>query len=419
MKFFFPDSMDLVDPSFDFHAETRSPDRVRQRDDLYAHEVFSVPPYDGLLVSKAIVDGIDAKSGKYTIAQRERLLRSGVRAFLRLDDRDSTKDLEVLGDCGAFSYIDEPTPSFSTSEVLEFYDLCGFDLGVSVDHVIPAFTDERNAVLPGLGELQHEWKDRQELTLELAADFFSEHKANNCRFHPVGVAQGWSPSSYAHSFSQLEKIGYDYIALGGLVPLKTPQILAALEGVNAVRSTYTRIHLFGVTRCEKVRTFAQYGVTSFDSTSPLRRAFKDSRENYYTPERSYTAIRVPQIDGNAKLRRLISSGQVDQEAARLAERNALDCLRGYSQREVGLDETVEAVIAYESFLHSTRARTAHYRETLESRPWEQCKCEVCAALGIDVVLFRGAERNRRRGFHNVFVFEQGLRKTIDSETSPR
>ena len=58
MNFFFPDSQDLVDPSFDFRTERRAPTRVRHRDDLYAHEVFSEQVYDGLLVSKGIVDGL-------------------------------------------------------------------------------------------------------------------------------------------------------------------------------------------------------------------------------------------------------------------------------------------------------------------------------------------------------------------------
>src|SRR5262245_32713127 len=57
MKFFFPDAQDLVDPSFDFETETRSDARLRHRDDQYAHEVFPEPPYDGLLVSRAIVEG--------------------------------------------------------------------------------------------------------------------------------------------------------------------------------------------------------------------------------------------------------------------------------------------------------------------------------------------------------------------------
>ena len=62
MKFFFPDSQDLVDPSFDFRTETRSDTRVRQRDDQYPHEVFATPPYDGMLVSKAIVDVVSAST---------------------------------------------------------------------------------------------------------------------------------------------------------------------------------------------------------------------------------------------------------------------------------------------------------------------------------------------------------------------
>ena len=57
VRFFFPDSQDLVDPSFDFETEQRSEHRVRHRDDLYAHEFFAEPPLDGLLVSKAIIDG--------------------------------------------------------------------------------------------------------------------------------------------------------------------------------------------------------------------------------------------------------------------------------------------------------------------------------------------------------------------------
>jgi hypothetical protein len=40
VDFFFPDSQDQIDPSFDFERELSSPDRVRQRDDRYAHEVI-------------------------------------------------------------------------------------------------------------------------------------------------------------------------------------------------------------------------------------------------------------------------------------------------------------------------------------------------------------------------------------------
>ena len=53
MDFFFPDSQDQIDPSFDFDREASSPDRVRQRYDLYAHEIVRPAPYDGVLLSAA------------------------------------------------------------------------------------------------------------------------------------------------------------------------------------------------------------------------------------------------------------------------------------------------------------------------------------------------------------------------------
>src|SRR5947209_527177 len=103
MEFFFPDSQDQVDPTYDFEREARSPDRVRQRDDRYAHEVIDPPPYNGILLSKSLIDG---SGSKYTFAQRHRLFRLGVRRFFRLDDQSGPR-LKTLGDCGAFNYVRE------------------------------------------------------------------------------------------------------------------------------------------------------------------------------------------------------------------------------------------------------------------------------------------------------------------------
>ena len=129
MKFFFPDSQDLVDPSFDFHTESRSETRVRQRDDQYPHEVFSSPPYDGMLVSKAIVDGTGPDAGsRYTMAQRHRLLRVGAREFFRLDGRP----LEVLGDCGAFSYVREPAPPVTVTPLLPDQNRYNMSFGIGI-----------------------------------------------------------------------------------------------------------------------------------------------------------------------------------------------------------------------------------------------------------------------------------------------
>src|SRR5262249_62313583 len=102
MKFFFPDSQDQIDPGFDLITEERSPLRIRQRDDLYLHEALSMPVIDGLLVSKAIVDGLPGAAGKYTLAQRHRLYRAGVRRFFP-PDAPPRPPGGTVGRCGALT----------------------------------------------------------------------------------------------------------------------------------------------------------------------------------------------------------------------------------------------------------------------------------------------------------------------------
>lgn len=404
MKFFFPDSQDQVDPGFHFVTEERDPFRVRQRDDLYAHEVLSQAPFDGLLVSKAIVDGTAGGTGKYTAAQRHRLYREGARHFFRLDHGHTP--LEIMGDCGAFSYVAEEYPPYSVDEVIDFYDGCGFHYGIAVDHVIfqyePKITrDDKRA---------EEWVRRQDITLDLAEKFWQRCKARRVSFTPLGVAQGWSPQSYADAVKTLERIGYQRIALGGMVPLKTPEILACLDAIDQVRDRdTTRFHLLGVSRCDDVRTFADYGVTSFDSTSPFRQAFKDDRDNYYTPTGTYVALRVPQVDGNAKLKARIRSGEISQGRALELERTALTRLRQYDADEIDIDPVVHALQEYSAVWDGKSDRSSQYRATLTDRPWRACPCDLCKTIGIEIVIFRGSERNKRRGFHNLYVFEQRLR----------
>src|SRR5207248_10610576 len=134
----------------------------------------------------------------------------------------------------------------------------------------------------------------------------------------------WSPLSYAHSVQVLQKIGYDYIALGGMVPLKTGEIEACLRAIEDVRLPETRLHLLGITRTELVKDYERYGVASFDSTSAFRQAFKDDRDNYYAPNRKYLAIRVMQIDSNNRLKQRVLAGELDQNRGRNLE---LACLR--------------------------------------------------------------------------------------------
>lgn len=419
MKYFLPDSQDLVDPSFDFRKETRSPDRLRHRDDLYAHEIFGERVFDGILVSKAVVDSVAGGAGRYTGPQRRRFDRLGVKEFFRAHQHPWGK-LQFMGDCGAFSYVKEPEPPYTVDEVIDFYVRGRFDLGVSVDHVILDYEPDWDIKINRRSQVPPEVKQRQDITLQLARKFLDTCKRQSVGFKPVGVAQGWSPKSYAKAVASLQTMGYEYIALGGVVPLKTHKLVTVLEAIHEIRKPTTKLHLLGVTRLERISDFRRFGVASFDSTSPLRRAWMDNKVNYFTLDDAYTALRVPQVDGNARLQKRIRAGQVDHDQAHAAEQKCLRLLEEFDQGKRRTHKPVlRALLDYEAIHSPENDRTEAYERMLVDRPWKQCKCEVCSALGHHVVMFRGAERNRRRGFHNVYVFYQRLKLGLDVGQSAR
>lgn len=396
MKFYFPDSQDMVSPSYDFEHDEYLPTRVRQRDDLYAHEVLDSPPYHGILVSKATVDGSVSGAGKYSASQRARFYRMGVRKFFRLP-----RGIRTLGDNGAFNYVNEEVPPVTVDETLDFYEECGFDAGVSVDHIIFGYKQEA-----GLDDVDPAWMRRRELTLELAETFLSRVSARGAHLQPLGAAQGWSPVSYADSVARLQSLGYSRIALGGMVPLKTREVLQCLAEIDKVRDPATELHLLGLTRVDAMGQFARLGVTSFDSTSPFRQAFMDDKNNFHTPDGAYVAIRVPQVDGNPTLRRAILAGKVSQSQAVLAERDSLKALSDFDGSRGSIRRALDAVGRYEVVTQVKKSYLKAYEQTLSAAPWRHCGCSLCRRHGIEIAIFRGTERNKRRGFHNLAVLSK-------------
>jgi hypothetical protein len=193
-----------------------------------------------------------------------------------------------------------------------------------------------------------------------------------------------------------------------MVPLKSHEILASLDAVNSVRRPSTRLHLLGIARFENVKQMTQLGVVSFDSTAPLKKAFMDERDNYHTKTRAYTAVRIPQVGENAQLKKRILSGEIDQDRALKLEKSCLRGVISYAEGSSSLGSLLPYLREYESLWHGRKDDSERYRETLTDRPWENCPCSVCRSIGVHVVVFRGAERNRRRGFHNLFVLHNRL-----------
>jgi hypothetical protein len=82
-----------------------------------------------------------------------------------------------------------------------------------------------------------------------------------------------------------------------------------------------------------------------------------------------------------------------------------------------LEPTLDVLLEYERLYDPKANHEAEYRETLGARPWEHCQCDICRKIGHHVILFRGAERNRRRGFHNVWTFYRRLQRVLPAPSA--
>lgn len=150
LRYFIPEWDDLVDPDYDFETDTHSGGSGDWSNEVYAHQIYPEPNYDGILISKVVAE----KSAK----KKERINRLGVHRFLRVP-----REFPVMGDCGAFGYIMEETPPYTTAEILDYYTRLDFDYGVSIDHLIVKATEDQKRL-------------RYELTIHNAEEFLSEHR---------------------------------------------------------------------------------------------------------------------------------------------------------------------------------------------------------------------------------------------------
>jgi hypothetical protein len=410
MKFLYSDTQDYVDPGYDFLNDRSSPGRERYWSDVYAHELMYPAPYDGLLVSMSAVrqaNGVSSSKVRYSTREEQRLLRDGARKFLRFGG-PRFKDAMLMGDCGAFAYVEHPVPAYSPAEVVEFYIDAGFTHGVAPDHIIfdcDLNNPPENAVTPSV-------RQRFAITLANAEVFFGLVQREGMPFEPLGPVQGWSPKSMAEAAQRLERMGYRYLAIGGLVPLKVDAIKVVLSEIRQRIKPETKIHLLGFAKADSIGEFTNFGISSFDSTSPLIRAFKDSKSNYYSEGSGgklayYAAIRIPQAMENARLMQGIKRGMFSAEDLHQREQTALKEVRAFSSGASNVDATLHAVMDYHQFLlrgdgtgiqqqDEKLSKTATLiQRTLQNQPWKDCFCDVC-----------------RKIFHNLGVYHRHLRKIL-------
>ncbi len=398
LLYFLPDWDDMLDPHFDFENDAFSNPRKSERKEIHCQSLMGKPRMcDGILVSLAQrqntkgplkrVDGTETAALKPTSLRDHYGLSNGQRLF---------------GDCGAYSYVFEDEPTFSTEQAVALYELYEFDFGTSVDHI-------------PFGDFPEEMRRERVITTVANAEaFIGEWSRREKLFTPVGAVQGLSAEEYAANVKKYYEMGYRHLALGGLVRLNDRAILEIVRAVSKAADQLPErpwLHLFGVYRPKLQPEFKRMRIDSFDSATYFRKSWLRSDQNYLcTNGNWYAAIRVPMTKDPRTRKRLLENG-ANLEEMKQQEQLVLKMLKDYGDDQADLTETLDAVMDYdEKLLRSseTKSMRKKYERTLREKPWLRCTCDFCNKHGIQVLIFRGSNRNKRRGAHNTAMLYQSI-----------
>src|SRR5260370_3227846 len=330
---------------------------------------------DGIVVSLAQHFGSKGVLKKFAPTDIQALDSGVIRAKFGL-----SLNQWVFGDCGAFTYVNEPNPTITTEQAISMYQLYGFDLGASVDHIpFPAITVNNEKVML----TESDRKQRIKLTRDNAEAFIRLHKRRKCTFTPVGTIQALTPDDYATQFLEYIEMGYRHVAIGGLIPKSDAEIVETVQALGKAKANCKQdiwIAWFCVFRPKIQSQFRQEGITSFDSATYFRKAWLRSDQNYLGVDGQwYAAIRVP-MTSDARTRLRLRASGVPLYWLEKLEEEALLALHQYGARQRTLDSTLKAVMDYDMMLNRGADHGGNlwwtYRPTLEARPWEMCTCSV-------------------------------------------
>jgi hypothetical protein len=318
-----------------------------------------------------------------------------------------------------------------------------FDMAGSVDWPI---IDKITVIKPGdkreyitLDDKTREM--RRNLTLELAQDFVNKaRKRRDLNFVPFGTIQGYSPSTYRDSMRKILKMGYEYIAIGGLPAYSEKEVIELLPIIQEEidRAGYRPgIHLYGrFPSPSKVGYYLQNYVSSFDNNSSFISAAQ-SPCAYYDPEFLTTwetpsflcsGAKIPPLKGpllsrlkrrdpdlHAKVaKKCDKTFKMFCEFARSGKTGDLkDFLRQYKRMNKAINAARLRPISNNQIVKiNDRAKAA-----LKNKGWERCDCEACEICGPHIVLVRG-QRIPYLFLHNTYVqfarFQQELKKAKEN-----
>jgi hypothetical protein len=142
-------------------------------------------------------------------------------------------------------------------------------------------------------------------------------------------------------------------------------------------------------------------------------------QNYLAMDGTYyTAIRIPEAGKSFRAKRMVSEGRASGPKVERLEERCMEAMTKFDQGKIGIAAVLDTLEEFDQLITPDRPSNRKLlQETLEACPWRTCPCDICRRDGIQVVIFRGNNRNRRRGFHNTFVFYRLLDQALRGDTA--
>lgn len=202
----------------------------------------------------------------------------------------------LIGDCGAWSYKNEPQPKLKKNLVTPEWALEQYqkyfrpgDFVVAPDHMLIPFEGV-------------DLDARRQFNLESAKRFLPI--AENAGFKPMATVHGMDLEERLINIGRLYEIGYRNFSLGGLAA-RASQKKVLLESVGALVHKIREVlpdawvHVLGVSSPDYAAAWSELGVSSYDGSSHFKEAF--TAGTFFTVEGSklikHKAARVDRSTG--------------------------------------------------------------------------------------------------------------------------
>lgn len=421
-----------VDPNYNFDEETE--DKSRRK---YGYEFCKEPLCNGLLVSKTMLEertNIKQVGSKFQLYPKgnNTYFYSNIRRYLSLK-----KNLHYItfADPGTWSYahkLELPDFLYDTDSVFNYYNSLRFDLCGSVDWpIIDKIRINNNGKIHFRDLSIKEKEHRRRLTTELAKSFMKKcSRTKRVNFVPFGTVQGYSVNTYISSLRKILKLGYKYVAIGGLPSYSEKKVLELLIDIRKCIRKYgdgnIGLHLYGrFPSPNAVLPFAKAGVTSFDNNYSYIMAAK-TQCNVWNPEFLFDedikvpnfpcyGIKIPSIRGKAivSFKKKSEKNLVDIiiKSANACYSSFVDFNRSQTPRN-----TKKFMISYKkmylcfqkykvSNLSQTKLDSIFFaaENTLLHKTWKRCGCTACKKSKSHISLLRGGTRIYYTFFHNTYT----------------